>query len=166
MGETYIKTSMPSFNVRDFFVAALPIIAVFGAGRLFPMPRETRETRAPFQPPSWVFGPMWTYLTLALGFITACILRSINGTRPLVRRCQPYILAFYFLLVAGLIGWLILYHYQRTTESFWLLVVTTYLAIGYIVYLARCRAKTIWIAALMPLPFWLVLATALNGHQL
>ena len=157
---------MLSFNVRDIFVTALPIIAVFGTGRVFPMPRETRETRAPFQPPSWVFGPMWTYLTLALGIVTANVLRSINGKQPLVRRCQPYILAFYFFLVACLVGWLILYHYSRTTECFWLLVVTTYLAIGYMVYLARCRTKASWVAALMPLPFWLVLATALNGHQL
>lgn len=157
---------MRSFNVRDFFVALLPIIAVFAAGRLFPMPRETRDTRAPFQPPSWVFGPMWTYLTLALGIVTANVLRSINGKQPLIRRYQPYILTFYFFLVACLVGWLVLYHYQRTTESFWLLVVTTYLAIGYVIYLTRCRVKTLWVAALVPLPFWLVLATALNGHQL
>lgn len=157
---------MRSFNVRDFFVATLPIIAVFAAGRLFPMPRETRDTRAPFQPPSWVFGPMWTYLTLALGIVTANVLRSINGKQPLIRRYQPYILTFYFFLVACLVGWLVLYHYQRTTESFWLLVVTTYLAIGYVIYLTRCRVKTLWVAALVPLPFWLVLATALNGHQL
>ena len=145
---------MLSFNVREFFVAALPIIAVFAAGRLFPMPRDTRETRAPFQPPSWVFGPMWTYLTLALGIVTA------NSMK------QPYVLPFYFLLIAGLVGWLVLYHYRRTTESFWLLVVTTYLAISYVIHLSRCRVKAVWVAALLPLPFWLVLATALNGHQL
>lgn len=151
-------------SVRDVVVSVLPIAAVFGVGRLFPMPRD--EKTAPFQPPSWAFGPVWSYLTLVLGVVTACMLRAINGTRPLVRRCQPYILFFYLLLVACLVAWLILYHYGRTTESFWLLVFTTYVAIGYLVYMARCRAKALWVAALFPLPLWLVLATALNGHQL
>jgi len=149
-------------------IAILPTLSIFLVGRLFPMdPKESRpDNKPPFQPPSYVFGIVWTYLTIALGVVTAYVYSTSFGNKRKVN--TPFKLAIillFFSLLACLNGWLPLFYYKKYAECFWLLVFTTYLSIVYLVTLAYARIKPIAIAALAPLSMWLVLATALNGTK-
>ena len=151
-------------------IAILPTLSIFLVGRLFPMdPKESRpDNKPPFQPPSYVFGIVWTYLTIALGAVTAYVLHSSASTgnkRNVNATFKPTIVLLFFSLLGCLNGWLPLFYYKRYAECFWLLVFTTYLSVAYLVTLAYARINPIAIAALAPLSMWLVLATALNGTK-
>ena len=135
--------------MSSIFLTCLPLISIFLVGYYFP-PSKT-EYQPVFQPPSVVFSIVWTYVTLALGGVTVtALLRSASS-----------VLIFYFLLLLALNGWLVLNYFHYYRESFYLLLLTSFIAIVYQFYLAYLKIPYSFL--LLPLPFWLVLATALNG---
>lgn len=137
-------------------VALFPICSVFAFGRLFEMPKN--DVRAAFQPPGWVFGVVWTYLTLALGCVSAQALKTVAS-----KNARRVIWSMYSAIMFGLLAWLPLFSKTNYRACFWLLVATTYASISYVWYLGYCRVRPLVAAALLPLPFWLVLACCLNG---
>ena len=140
--------------MASIFLTFLPILSIFLVGYYFP-PSKT-EYKPVFQPPSFVFSIVWTYVTIALGCITVSALLQKN--KPI-----SSILVFYFLLVLTLNGWLVLNYFHYYKESFYLLLVTSFIAIVYQFYLGYLKIPYSFL--LLPLPFWLVLATALNGSN-
>lgn len=140
-------------NACYTLITILPIISIFSLGALFP-PSDTAYTPV-FQPPGWVFGMVWTYVSLALGAVSTFAVHTY-GDHTLVT------LTFYALILFGLLVWLPINHYGNYGVGYELLLCTTFLATGYIGYLGVLGVR--WpVVALLPLPFWLVIATSLNG---
>jgi benzodiazapine receptor len=54
----------------DKALAILPLVLGLGVGAATPMNKEWYATlqKPPWNPPSWVFGPVWTILYLLMGF--------------------------------------------------------------------------------------------------
>ena len=151
------RHEMPSTPLAAAVVTLLPIVSIFALGRAFPpsrAPSGRQEYRPVFQPPSWVFGVVWTIVSLALGGVTAVALERLPGRAPCV-------LAFYASLLAGLLAWLPLNHYEHYRATFYLLVALAFLSVLYVVYLSCYRVPEG--LALLPLAFWLIFASCLNG---
>ena len=141
----------------DNIIKILPIVSIFLTGMYFPVGKPL--IRPVFQPPNWVFGTVWTYIALTLGYVTYNILNE--KTKYNVRK---NILILYFTILLMLNGWLVLNYYNLYSESFWLLVISCFISIIYVVYLKSLNnnsSNLVWL--LLPLPFWLVLASCLNG---
>lgn len=133
------------------FIALLPITSIFSLGYFFPAGRQVYKPV--FQPPSWVFGLVWTIVSLAFGFTTAIALDKMTH--------HAYIYVFYTTILLGLLAWLPLNSYKQYGISFYLLVGLSYLSLCYVAYLSYQRVME-WIA-LLPLSFWLIFASCLNG---
>lgn len=134
-------------------MSLLPLVSIFVLGALFP-PSDTEYTPT-FQPPGWVFGVVWTYVSLAFGLVSAFA----------ASRHSEHIyttIAFYVIVLSGLLAWLPVNHAKEYAAGFGLLLYTAFLAIGYLGYLGALRVG--WsLVALLPLPFWLVIAASLNA---
>lgn len=147
---------MSNFTPTHVAVALFPICSIFAFGRLFEMPKN--NIQAVFQPPGWVFGIVWTYLTLALGGVSAYALKTIR-----TKKAKQIIWIMYLVIMFGLLAWLPLYSEKNYSACFWLLIATTYASILYVWYLGYSHIRPLLVAALFPLPFWLVIASCLNG---
>ncbi len=141
------------------FIKFFPIIAITLAGILFPVSKN--KVKPVFQPPDWVFGLIWPIITLTLGFITNLYLES---SKIKINR-KNNILKIYFLIIICLVSWLYLNYNHLVKQSFYLLVFTAYISIVFLIYLVSSNdnriKKYVWF--LLPMPFWLVLASCLNA---
>ena len=141
------------------FIVFLPFFAISICGYFFPVSKN--KSKPVFQPPDWFFGIIWTYITLSLGIVTN---KFINCTKIKIND-KKNILKQYLLLLYLLCYWLYLNYHKLEGVSFYLLVITCYLSIVYLIYLSEVSSnrlkKIVWY--LLPLPFWLVLACCLNG---
>ena len=146
--------SMSMFGKAGYaLVITLPIISIFVLGTIFP-PSDTEYTPV-FQPPGWVFGVVWTYVSLALGLVSAFTIYTYS-------KYASTTIAFYALILSGLLVWLPINHSKEYGMGFGTLLCTAFLTIGYMGYLGDLGVR--WhVVVLLPLPFWLVIAAALNG---
>jgi len=134
-------------------ISILPMISIFLTGRLYPMKEDTYQSK--FEPPSWVFGVVWTYLTLSFGYVSARVIFNSKGWE------RKSVIWFYVSILVGLVLWLPLFYYKRYANSFWLLIMITYMSIGYVMLLSYMKRKEV--VALVPLCMWVALASCLNG---
>lgn len=137
-----------SFTFFEALISFLPIVSISIFGKLFPIKQSYHPI---FQPPNWVFPIIWSYNTLSLGLITSQILKNNDN---------PFIYILYFSIVFCLNYWLYLNSKSKIKKSFYLLVVTTYLSILYCTFLTSYSRLSY---ILLPIPFWLTLASCLNG---
>jgi tryptophan-rich sensory protein len=137
-------------------ITFLPFLSIFITGIFYPV--GTYKHRPVFQPPNWFFSVAWTYITLSLGFITNKFINQQNNNN-----IKKNILTLFIFLLFLLNGWLVLNHYKLYKESFWLLIISCFTSIVYIIYLSSLNNLKNLIWFLLPLPFWLVLASCLNG---
>jgi tryptophan-rich sensory protein len=114
---------------------------------------HTQETRPTFQPPDWVFPIAWTYITIAFGYFTNRLL--LFGSH------RAFTLVLYALLLGGLNAWLVVYDKRYYKTAFYLLIALTYLSIVYALTLVHNNILNAWL--FLPMPFWLVLASCMNG---
>jgi tryptophan-rich sensory protein len=138
-----------TFTLWSSLMSILPIISIFLVGNYFPPSKQ--EYRPVFQPPGWVFGVVWTYITLVFGFVSAKAIDKSKGVVGL----------FYVVLLALLNGWLVINSKKWYEVGFNWLFITSCISISYIVYLGYIGEKSG--VLLWPMSFWLVVATALNG---
>ena len=134
----------------DIILSILPILTIFIVGRLFPIPSDIYKPI--FQPPNWVFPIIWTYITLTFGILSAYAFKKTKNVS---------ILVFYFILLGLLNSWLVINHYKLYKQGFIVLILTTYTSILYLYFLINKKIK--FTLLLLPFPFWLILASCLNG---
>lgn len=140
------------FNILITF---LPIISIFVLGRFYPP--DTKSYKPIFQPPGYVFGIVWTYVTLSLGIITTFVFNKLlNDKLNLIILIVLYIILLFLLNI-----WLVIYSKNLFKESFIILLVSAFISIIYLVFISLQNYKYIWF--LLPLPFWLIIASCLNG---
>ena len=139
-------------NYLSLLLTFLPIVSINTMGFFF-NPGGGTQYKPIFQPPNWLFGLIWTYITLSFGIVSAKAYKTIKSKHTL--------LILYFILLLLLNLWLVLNDKKLYKQSFWLLVITSWVSIIYLMYLANNNVKYIW--WLLPLPFWLILASCLNG---
>ena len=162
------------------FIVLLPIVSIFITGLKYPV--KDQIIKPVFQPPNWAFSLVWTYITLALGFITNMFYNKIkthtisnanwprlltsvdNGKSFMLERF--IIMSFYFTILALLNSWLV-FNYNKSYElSFYVLVCSCFISIMYVSYLSYISYgidNRYLVIFLLPLPFWLCVASCLNG---
>lgn len=138
-------------TIKQVIIIFLPIFSIFIVGYYYPP--STIDYTPVFQPPSPVFSIVWTYVTLALGLITNYALKRVDN--------KGSILLFYSILIVALNGWLILNDNKDYKLGFYVLLFTCFMSILYQTFLGFHQIKPS--VLLLPLSFWLVIATALNG---
>ena len=146
-------------NNRSTYLIFAPFILIFLVGIIVPV--NSSPHRAIFQPPNWFFGVAWTYISLSFGYIS-----YIYYTKNIISSKKNTLLIFYWV-VLGLINiWLFLNYYKLYNYAFYELVLTCYTSILYLVFLLTYSTQNTnhkYILFLLPLQFWLVLASCLNG---
>ena len=161
-------------------IVLLPIASIFITGLKYPVKEQI--IKPVFQPPNWVFSVVWTYITLALGFITNTFYKKIKtmtittGTWPglltnmVISKTfvleRFIIMFFYFTILVLLNSWLVLNYNNSYEASFYVLVSSCFISIMYISYLCYISHgidKRYLVFFLLPLPFWLCVASCLNG---
>lgn len=110
--------------------------------------------KPPFNPPSWVFAPVWTILYLMMGIAAFQIWQTKSPRRPLA--LTVYVIQ---LLLNGLWSW-IFFAWQRLLESaieismLWVFIVLT------MVVFVRIQRSAAWL--LIPYLAWVSFASVLN----
>ena len=162
------------------FIILLPIVSIFLTGLKYPV--KDQIIKPVFQPPTWAFSLVWTYITLALGFITNMFYSKIkeysnpSGNWPgLLTNMVNYntiyierfiIMLFYFTILILLNGWLVFNYIKSYDVSFYVLVASCFISIMYVCYLCYISHginNSYLVIFLLPLPFWLCVASCLNG---
>ena len=161
-------------------IVLLPIVSIFVTGLKYPVKEQI--IKPVFQPPDWAFSIVWTYITLALGFITNMFYNKVKAqtisttkwpglltnmvtTRTFVLE-RFIIMSFYFTILILLNSWLV-FNYNKSYEtSFYVLVSSCFISIMYVCYLCFISYSIdnrYLVVFLLPLPFWLCVASCLNG---
>ncbi len=136
--------------VITFVAAAIGGAASVNAGSFY-----TQLVLPEWAPPSWVFGPVWTVLYVAMG-IAAWLIWRADGFRP-VRGALTLFLAQ--LALNALWSWLF-FGWHRGALAFADIVLLWVLIIATLIAFWRVRALAGWL--LVPYLLWVSFASALN----
>lgn len=132
-------------------VALFPLLAVFGTGRLFPMKQEPPK---PYQPPGYVFGIVWTILTLMVGVSTALVMHTTNRV------------GLTFFLAAALVSlwclWVAVYQKVPKVASLAILVASCVAAAAHACSVAMVRPVKHLSWVLLLSVAWLTFASSLS----
>lgn len=137
-------------EIKNVLLILAPIVSISILGKFFPA--NNQPYKPIFQPPNWIFPIIWTYITVSLGIIT-------NHVQNLVEHKAPIYIIYSIQLIL-LNTWLIINYYKKYKLAFWILVLSAYTAVTYCIYISNI-SNTVYY--LIPMPFWLILASCLNG---
>jgi tryptophan-rich sensory protein len=142
-------------------LAVLSVVALMISGQLATFPNlepwYAGLVKPPFNPPNWIFGPVWTTLYVLMAFALWRILRL--HTQPALRR-RAIRLFYAQLLLNALWSWLFFAAHSPLLGLIdivpqWLLILAT---------IATFRRLDGWAAlCLVPLALWVGFATVLNA---
>ena len=104
-------------------ISLLPMVSIFSLSYFFPAGKQ--EHTPVFQPPGWIFGVVWTVVSLVFGTVSAVAFDRLSD--------RTYIYLFYIGILTGLLAWLPLNSHKYYMTTFYLLVVLSYVSVGYIV---------------------------------
>ena len=139
-----------NLKISDIFVGIFPIVSIFLIGNYYPADKQ--PYRPIFQPPNIVFPIIWTYISLVFGIVTILSLKKNNNCITII---------YYLAILTCLLCWLPINYYKYYELGFWLLLITSYISVLYIIFLSITGIRQY--IFLLPMPFWLIIATALNG---
>lgn len=140
----------------------LPLLfagVVFGLGRLFPV-QQSMKQKPSYQPPGWVFGVAWFYITFTLGALCSWSLqRSQNGS----------VLLLPLTLLLLWCAWIVNESFKQNSAWGGFNAISTGLLIGSGVLLTVYMVETYTVLGsftyfLIPAVVWLFVATSLNGY--
>lgn len=139
----------------DKVVAFLPLVLGLGVGVVTPMNKEWYATldKAPWTPPGWVFGPVWTVLYLLMGLAARkIVLKTGWVTVPML---------LFFLQLGLNLAWSPVFFGRKDPETaeriLWVLLAA---AMGTFVTFYRIDTS----AGLLLVPYlvWLLVALSMN----
>jgi translocator protein len=149
-------------QIRDFGFAFLAIIAVAATslvGQLATYPNlapwYAGLAKPSFNPPSWVFGPVWTTLYLLMAFSAWRILR-LPGTPE-----RRWALSLFFVQLAMNAAWSWMF-FAANNPLLGLINIIPQLLIIIATVVAFYRLDRIAGSCLIPLAAWVAFATLLN----
>ena len=141
--------------IASIVVAIIPVAAIFITGRICPIDTNSYGTTPSFQPPGYVFPIVWTYLSLALGIVTAYHLYVRESAIELV---PPVVL--YAIVVILWCAWMPAFKNSREAGLV-VLVASLAAVVAYLMVMGMCRQYYAWFV--FPACIWLGVAAALNG---
>jgi tryptophan-rich sensory protein len=157
-----MKQSSQSGWSRDIGFGILAFVAVAaasGAGQLatYPnLPWHADLIKPSFNPPNWIFGPIWTTLYVLMAFAVWRILRLQNAS--LARRLA---LALFFVQLSLNAAWSWMFFGANNTMLGVINIVPQlFVILATIVAFYRLDPLAAW--CLMPLAMWVVFASVLN----
>jgi len=140
-------------------LALVAVVSILGQIATFPnlTPWYAGLTKPGFNPPNWVFGPVWTTLYLLMAFALWRILRLPPGTPG-----RPMALAYFFAQLALNAAWSWLFFWAHS-PLLGLIDIVPQLALiaASIVSFARVDKIAAW--CLVPLLAWVSYASLLNA---
>jgi tryptophan-rich sensory protein len=151
----YLPASKQILGLAGWLVVTFVAAAIGGAASVNAGSFYTQLVLPEWAPPSWVFGPVWTVLYVAMG-VAAWLIWRADGFRA-ARRALTLFLAQ--LALNTLWSWLF-FGWHRGALAFadilllWVLIIATLIAFW------RVRALAGWL--LVPYLLWVSFASALN----
>ncbi len=147
-------------GLRNAALAIGPVVAASVLGQIatFPnlAPWYAGLAKPSYNPPNWIFGPMWTALFVLMAYAVWRILRQPEGTPG---RGRALTLFFIMLALNAAWSWMFFYLHSPLLGLVniipqWLLIVATIFAFR------RVDAVAGW--CLVPLAVWVAFASAVN----
>lgn len=148
---------------RPWYHALVPIVAIIAASVLgqiatFPhlAPWYASLVKSPFNPPNWVFGPVWTTLYVLMAFAT---IRVMWQPETAVRKLA---LVLFALQLAFNVAWSWMF-FAAENPLLGLINIVPQLALVIATVIAFYRADRLAGIAIAPLALWVGFATLLNA---
>lgn len=139
--------------------ALLPFLAAAGGAAFPPDAWFAALIKPLWQPPNWLFGPVWTVLYLMMGVAAGLV--WLRGPSPLVRAA---LVAFGVQLLLNAL-WTPAFFGAHALGAALIVILALWLAI--LVCVVRFARVSRWAAALLvPYLAWVSFATALNAELL
>ncbi|GAC1363230.1 MAG: TspO/MBR family protein [Herpetosiphon sp.] len=157
-----LSTSEDWRNDVPRFIGALLLPVVVGGGGAIATAKSLTTwyptlEKPSFNPPNWIFGPVWTTLYLLMGI--AHFLISRQGVDPKVGRQAQ---VWYGIQLALNGAWSVLFFGRRSPLAALVEIVLLWLAIGLTIR-AFARIDRRAAALLVPYLLWVSFAAVLNG---
>jgi tryptophan-rich sensory protein len=147
-----------SVDVRSYLTLALFILLVLGGGTLIGLMTLPGEwyaglAKPPFNPPNWIFAPVWTLLYIMV---------AVAGWRTWQRGPRSAAIALWFVQLALNFVWSPVFFGAHRIGGALAVIVALLAAIIAFIVMAGPRDR---IAALLFTPYaaWVAFATLLNG---
>jgi tryptophan-rich sensory protein len=141
-------------------LAAIPVLAAATIGNFATMPNISpwyeSLAKPPFNPPNWVFGPVWTTLYVLMTFAAF----RIHRLTPSPRRSRTLALFYVQLALNAAWSWMF---FAAHSPLLGLVNVVPQLALVIATVIAFYRADRLAGIVIAPLAFWVGFATLLNA---
>jgi benzodiazapine receptor len=149
-----VTSRPPTWVVLPRFLAAVAVVAIVGGLAAGSAAQTYRALELPpFAPPSWLFGPVWTVLYVAMAVAAWLVWRESGWNRALTLWSVQLVLNLAWTPLFFSAGW-----YAAALVDIVALLVLVALTI-----VAAARSSRLAAGLLVPYLAWVAFATALNA---
>lgn len=144
----------PTWVVLPRFLAAVAVVAIVGGLAAGSAAQTYRALELPpFAPPSWLFGPVWTVLYVAMAVAAWLVWREAGWNRALTLWSVQLVLNLAWTPLFFTAGW-----YAAALVDIVALLVLVAMTV-----VAAARSSRLAAGLLVPYLAWVAFATALNA---